>query len=395
MKKQKKEKKEKMTARVNRAQEIRVQGEKRIGLLSKGIGLDTWTLILVCAFCLFGVVMVYSASYYMSIHEHDGDPHFYLFRQAIFVGTGFVLMLITSRIDYHLFTRLWMPAYVVGLALLAFVLVAGASANGGQRWIPIFGFTFMPGEFAKIAIIIAVTGFMARRPSVIEDWKGVSFIALAAFAYAYLVMKQPNMSTACTIVFIVGGMLFVAGAGLEKLGVLAGAGAAAAAAAIFTSDYRRARFETMLHPFDDPLGDGYQVVQSFLAFGKGGLTGVGLGNSVQKDLYLPFPHNDFILSIIGEELGYIGILVIMIAYVFLIYRGLRIAINAADYEGMLLASGIVIMIGVQVVMHIATVTSLMPPTGVVLPFISYGGTAMWVFMGSAGVLLNVSRSADI
>lgn len=210
-------------------------------------------------------------------------------------------------------------------------------------------------------------------------------------------MLQPNMSTAFTVVFIAGGMLIVSGVKWRHMGILAGAATVAGVGLILmdTEGYRFARFTSFLDPFADALGNGWQVVQSLLAMGTGGLTGLGLGNSIQKNLYLPEPQNDFILAIIGEELGFIGILALMCVYMLLIWRGCHIAINAPDYMGMMMAAGITIMIGIQVVMNVAVVTSSFPPTGVILPFVSYGGNALMIFMGAMGVLLNISKSSDL
>lgn len=190
-----------------------------------------------------------------------------------------------------------------------------------------------------------------------------------------------------------------AGGGIQwkHVGVLAGLGAAAAVVFVFADreGYRYGRLLSFLDPFADALGDGWQVVQSLLALGTGGLTGLGLGNSVQKNLYLPEAQNDFILAIIGEELGFIGILALVFVYVLLVWRGCHTAMNARDYTGMMLASGITMMVGLQVVINIAVVTSSMPPTGIILPFISYGGNALLIFMGAMGILLNISKSAEL
>jgi len=187
--------------------------------------------------------------------------------------------------------------------------------------------------------------------------------------------------------------MFMAGMKWRYLFGLGTIGAAAMAILIFSDEdgYRLKRVTSFLDPFADPLDTGFQVVQSLLALGSGGFFGVGLGKSIQKNLYLPEPQNDFILAIIGEELGYFGILLLMLAYIVLIWRGFHIAINAKDMFGSLLASGITIMIALQVLMNVAVVTSSMPPTGVTLPFVSYGGNALWLFMGSVGILLNISR----
>ena len=305
-----------------------------------------------------------------------------------------------ARVDYHIWARFWLIAYVLGLGLLILVLIPGigADAYGATRWIQLGPITIMPGEIAKVGIILFITGYFSRHPKWVTELKrGILPILLVTGIYGLLIMLQPNMSTAFTICFIVGGMLLVAGAKWKHLGTLAGAAVAAGVALIVTdtSGYRYGRFLSFLDPFEDPLGDGWNVVQSLLALGTGGLTGLGLGNSVQKNLYLPMPQNDFILAIIGEELGFVGILALIIVYMLLIWRGCHIAINAKDLTGLLLASGIIIMVGVQVIINIAVVTSSMPPTGIILPFISYGGNALLIFMAEMGILINISKNADI
>ena len=208
-----------------------------------------------------------------------------------------------------------------------------------------------------------------------------------------LVMGQPNMSTAITIAGIIVSMMFVAGMQYRYLIGLGALGGAGIIGLILMpgGEYRMQRVTTFMNPFADAAGEGYQVVQSLLALGSGGIMGSGLGKSVQKTLYLPEPQNDFILAVIGEELGFVGIAVLMIIYMVLVWRGIKIAMNAPDRFGMLLASGITVMIGLQVILNVAVVTSSMPATGVILPFISYGGNALWLFMIAAGIMLNISR----
>ena len=357
---------------------------------------DLSVALLVTILTIFGTVMIFSASYYYALSDYD-NPYHYLTRQLIWLGAGFVAMWICSKIDYHFWVRFWLIAYVAGLALLVLVLIPGigADAYGATRWIQLGPVTIMPGEIAKVGIILFITGYFSRHPKwITEIRRGILPIVLVTGLYGVLIMKQPNMSTAFTICFIVGGMLLVAGARWIHLGTLAGGAVAAGVALIFvdTTGYRYGRFLSFLDPFEDPLGTGWNVVQSLLALGTGGLTGLGLGNSVQKNLYLPMPQNDFILAIIGEELGFVGILFLVVLYLLLVWRGCHIAINAKDFTGLLLAAGITIMVGVQVVINMAVVTSSMPPTGIILPFISYGGNALLIFMAAMGILINISKS---
>lgn len=359
---------------------------------------DLWLILLTVILITFGTVMIFSASYYKSISE-AGDPYAYLKRQLMWLAAGFVAMWAMAKIDYHVWGRLYKIIPLCCIILLCMIFTPlGVEVNGATRWLGVGPITIMPGEIAKLGLIVFVAGYFDRYPRRAHNfWKGVVPVVFLAAIYAGLIMLQPNMSTAFTVVFIAGGMLIVAGVKWRHMGVLAGAAGVAGVALILmdTDGYRFARFTSFLDPFADALGDGWQVVQSLLAMGTGGLTGLGLGNSIQKNLYLPEPQNDFILAIIGEELGFFGILALMAVYMMMIWRGCHVAINAPDYMGMMMAAGITIMIGIQVVMNVAVVTSSFPPTGVILPFVSYGGNALMIFMGAMGVLLNISKSSDI
>jgi len=359
---------------------------------------DLWLILLTVVLVTFGTVMIFSASYYKSISE-AGDPYAYLKRQLMWVAVGFVAMWVLSKIDYHIWGKLYkvIPILCIGLLALIFTPL-GIEVNGAVRWVGAGPITIMPGEIAKMGLIIFVAGYFDRYPKrAYSFWQGVIPVVMLAAVYAGMIMLQPNMSTAFTIVFIAGGMLLVSGVKWRHMGILAGGAGVAAAAMIFTDSdgYRLSRITSFLDPFAHALDDGWQVVQSLLALGTGGLTGLGLGNSIQKNLYLPEPQNDFILAIIGEELGLVGVLCLMAVYMVLIWRGCHVAINAKDYMGMMMASGITIMIGIQVILNIAVVTSSFPPTGIILPFVSYGGNALLIFMGAMGILLNISKSSDI
>ena len=353
---------------------------------------DLMIVMLVVALVIFGIAMIFSASYYPSSTNYY-NPYHYLKRQLIWAAVGAFVMWVCSKIDYHFWARLWIIATVACVILLIVVLTPlGTEANGSQRWIQVGPVTIMPGELAKVAIILFITGYFSRHPKWSESFlKGPIAVAGVTAVFGGLIMLQPNMSTAFTVVAIAGGMLLVAGAKWRHLGVLAGAGFAAGVVLIFSSDYRKDRFLSFLDPFADELGDGWQVSQSLLALGSGGLFGLGPGNSVQKTLYLPYPQNDFILAIIGEELGFVGVFCLICVFLLLIWRGCHVAMNAVDYTGMMLAAGITMMIGIQVIINIAVVTSCMPPTGIILPFISYGGNALLIFMGAMGILLNISK----
>ena len=349
---------------------------------------------LVMMLVIFGVIMVFSASYYYAISK-EGTPYYYLIRDIIGAVVGPAAMMFMAVFDYHKTQKMAIPVLGVVIVLLLLVFTPlGVTINNATRWIGVGGATIMPGELAKPACILFVAAWLSHpRHSIRSFVRGVLPPLLVAGVAGVLIAMQPSTTTAATLIIIVFGMMFIAGMSWAYVGGAFGLAVAAFAALIVTDDsgYRMKRILSFTDPFADPQGTGYQVVQSLLALGSGGLTGVGLGKSMQKTLYLPEPQNDFILAIIGEELGFIGLLILLIVYLLLIWRCIHIALNAPDMFGTLLASGITIMLGVQVVLNVMIVTSLMPPTGISLPFVSWGGNSLLVFMGSMGVMLNISR----
>ena len=356
---------------------------------------DYLVVMLTMMLIIFGVVMVFSSSYYTALKDY-GDPYFFFKKELAFVAIGVVLMLIVALLDYHIYRRF--SYIIIGASFVMLFLVftpLGVTRNYATRWIGIGPVTVMPGELAKLGVILFIAWYLSENPERVKSFKyGIlPMMALAGGVFG-LIYLQPNLSTAITIFIIAVGMMFVAGAKISHLFVIGSLGVLAGVFAIFVDPdggYRLARMTHFMDPFQDHLASGYQVVQSLYALGSGGLLGVGFGKSIQKNLYLPDAHNDFILSIIGEELGFIGILALLTAYMLLLWRGINVAINAKDMYGSLLASGVTIMMGVQLVLHVATVTSSMPPTGITLPFVSYGGNAIWMFMIAMGLLINISR----
>ena len=350
--------------------------------------------IIVLSLVVFGVIMVFSSSYYNAIND-SGDPYYFLKRDIVWAGLGLGLMIFCALLDYRVYAKFAPTILVVSLTLLALLFTPlGVTRNFATRWIGIGEFTIMPGEVAKIAAIIFVAWYLSKDPRRIHSFtKGIIPMIGLVGVFFGLIILQPNLSTAITISGIIIGMMFVAGLNLLFVAGILGLGAVGITAMILTDEggYRLKRLTSFLDPFQDPLGDGYQVIQSLLALGSGGIFGVGLGKSIQKTLYLPEPQNDFIFAIIGEELGFIGCLILIACYLVLIWRGVHISLNAPDMFGTLLASGITIMLALQVILNIAVVTSSIPPTGITLPFVSYGGNALMLFMGSMGILLNISR----
>lgn len=364
---------------------------KRIGPMDFPLMITTLLLVLI------GVVAVFSASFYSSISE-SGSPYGFAIKQVAFAIIGLICMILSTKMNYHVWRSFSIPILGISFFLLFIVIAgAGSTVNGATRWIRIFGFTLMPGEISKFSMIIATAAYVSAKPSMVNTVKGLLPIIICLGLACYLIMKQPSLSVAATLAVIVMFMLIVAG--LNK-SFLIGGGALFAAALIFAiigdrDGYRFARVTGFLHPFKDASGDSFQVVQSLMALGSGGIFGVGIGKSIQKTMYLPEPHNDFIMAIIGEEVGFVGLLVVIILYVILIWRGVIIAINAPDLFGTLLATGIVSMVSTQVVFNIGVVTSSLPATGVAMPYISYGGNALIIFMTCSGILLNISKKRTI
>lgn len=357
---------------------------------------DFFLLMVVLVLVFFGLIMVFSASYYYSISQDD-TPFSYLIRDGIWVVIGLGALFFGMLFDYHIYCNKWVAIgalIVCFLLLLAVLSPLGQEVNGAQRWIALGPITIMPGELAKLGLIVFVAWFYGSNPRRAGSlFTGLLPVFLIMGIFAVLIVKQPNLSTAITVCGIVVCMQLVAGMNWGYIAFLVGLGVAGVAG-LFTyaaDSYWVSRITSFLDPFADAAGEGYQVVQSLLALGSGGLFGVGIGKSVQKSLYLPEPQNDFILAIIGEELGFIGVLALLFVYCLFIWRGAKIAINAPDQCGLLLASGIVLMVAIQVILNVAVVTSSMPPTGINLPFVSYGGNALLMFMFASGVLLNISR----
>ena len=339
-------------------------------------GVDFPLVLVTLGLMVFGVVMVFSASYYWSMDQY-GKPYSYLIRDAAWVIIGALCMFVFSYIDYKLYKKYYKIILIVSIVLLLLLFTPlGVTVKGATRWLNLKITTLMPGEIAKKEKEInSLTGTIIP-------------MLLICGIYGVLIMMQPNMSTAATVVAIIIAMMFIAGVRISYFVILLAIGAAAGLLYIFAGGgYHLDRVTSFLDPFADPQGDSYQVVQSLLALGSGGLFGKGLGNSIQKTLYLPEPQNDFILAIIGEELGYIGILT------YMIWRGLKVALNAPDRFGLLLGCGVMMQIGIQLIFNIAIVTSSMPPTGVALPFVSYGGNAMVLYCIGMGIVLNISRQA--
>lgn len=357
---------------------------------------DYWLLIIALFLTTFGLVMVYSASGVV-IGERTGNAFYYLERQGAAVVLGLVGMAVLARTSTRQLLR-WAPAfYFACLVALTLVLLPGVSheANGAARWIGIGSIHLQPSEFTKLALIFMVADRVARYPGGVHSLRRVIgpvfLIALPAFA---LVIVEPDFGTTALLVIVIGLVLFLGGLPTQWILTLGVGGAGLAIPAIAFSDYRRDRFLSWLDPWSVEKGDGYQVIQSWLALHSGGLHGQGLGNSLAKLHFLPEPWTDFIASVIGEELGFLGIIGLMLCYALLVWRGVRVARRARTFYGSLIAGAIISMIGLQAFLNLGVVTGMVPPKGLVLPFVSYGTSAILAHLFGIGILLAISAESE-
>ncbi|GAA0075922.1 stage V sporulation protein E [Clostridium sp. CTA-5] len=362
--------------------------KRKMGQMDYGIFYSVVLLLAV------GVVMVYSASSYYAMFRNN-DSMYFLKRQLLWAILGMIVMYITMSIDYHKIKRYTFGIMVVSIPLLLIVFLF-PGVNGAQRWIQIGPLSFQPSELAKYVVVLFLAKSIELKGDGIKKFNTgiVPYLGVSGI-YAALVLAEKNLSIASVIMIVTFIILFSSGGRIKHLfGIVAPLMVAAATVFTLGEPYRRARMLNFIDPWKDPAKNGYQLIQSFYALGAGGVTGLGLGQSRQKTLYMPEPHNDFIFAIIGEELGLIGCILIITIFVVFICRGLKVAMKAKDTYGTLLAVGITSVIAVQSIINIAVVTGSMPVTGVPLPFISYGGTSLVINMAAMGVLLNISRQTE-
>ncbi|MGM0420714.1 MAG: putative lipid II flippase FtsW [Bacillota bacterium] len=353
-------------------------------------------LIIVLILIMVGLIMIMSASSIRAYNVH-GKAHYFFQRQLLFSFVGLLGMYILSRVDYHYYYKLSKIILFVGFFLLVLVLFPGIgrSAGGARRWIPLGFFGLQPSELAKLSIIIYISSFISRKRESIKDFKqGILPVLIVVIIFSVLIIQQPDMGTSVNIVGIAFLLLLIGGMKFKHFVFISTSGFLVSLYYIYSAAYRLNRVKTFLDPWKDPRGSGYHIIQSLLALGSGGLTGIGPGNSRQKFLYLPEPGTDFIFAILGEEFGLIGTLFVLILFGSLAYRGILIALNAPDLFGSLMAIGIITMLVIQVIINIGAVTSLLPVTGITLPFISYGGSSLLVSLFGIGIMLNISRQSE-
>lgn len=355
--------------------------------------LDIPFLIIVLMLLGVGLAMLFSAGFAQSLFK-TGSSYTYIIKQSLFAVFGVVVMLVVSTINQNAYKRLILPFYVLCTVLLIVVLIV--SKDSEKRWLYIGSFQFQPSEFAKLAVVLFLAQYISAYRDKMDKFVSGILIPGAIFALPCLLVAVETHLSGAILIFLIGATLtFVGGSKIKYILTVAGLGVGGASLLVFFTTYMQKRITVWLHPESDPIGDGFQPLQSLLTIGSGGLFGLGYGKSRQKYLYLPEPHNDFIFSVISEELGFIGVVVIIILFALLIWRGIYIAMKARDTFSSLVVVGIISNIAFQIILNLAVVSNSIPTTGISLPFFSYGGTALVVLLAEIGLVLNISRYANI
>jgi len=355
--------------------------------------IDLYIVLSVLYLTSVGLLMVYSTS---SIYALDkfSDTSYYLKRHLIFLATGFFFMIVITNLNYIALKKIAFILYFVGLVFLVLVLIPGIGkeVGGARRWIDLGLFSFQPSEVMKYFLVVYLAHLFSKNREKPQTFLStiVPYILITGF-YIVLIMMQPDFGMALILLTLFACMMFVAEVNLKYILGLGFTSAAFAGFAVMSADYRLNRIFSFMDPWKDPLGQGYQTVQSFVAFCIGGLTGTGLGEGTQKLYYLPQVHTDFIFSLVGEELGFIGVLSVIIAFIILIVRGFKTAVNAPDFFGFFLVFGCILLIAFQASINMAVSVGVFPTKGLTLPFISYGGSSLISSLGAIGLVLSVSK----
>ena len=366
---------------------------------------DFTLVITVLLLLSLGLVMVLSASSPTSLQKYDNSYYFFI-RQLIFAALGLIGMYFVSRIDYRIYQKFYKQAWWLSIILLVVVLIFGTDSHGAKRWIDLKIITFQPSEIVKFLMIIFYSGILVKNRNELGKFgKGLVKHVLFLAPIIGLLLLEPHVSTSMVIIIMCCVMMIMAGCKFWQFllsGIVALGGVGTIATVLYLSNawfqkqfqYIVTRFITFTDPWKDATGKGWQVIQSLYAIGSGGLFGAGLGDSKQKYLYLSEPHNDFIFAVLAEELGFVGCILVFVLFAVFIWRGILIAMKSPDMFGSLVAIGITTLVGVQVIINVAVVTSSMPVTGMQLPFFSYGGTALFLLLCEVGVLLSISRAGN-
>jgi len=363
--------------------------------MAKRVGVDKWLFGTVLLLVLFGLVEVFSASAVMA-KETLGSPYSYVARQGLWVLLGMVTLVLLMHVDYRRYNnpKIVFPLVAVTVLLLALVFAMGGM-NGAHRWIRIAGTTLQPSEIAKPVLVLFLAYFLQTRMHAMDDWKGTILRAVAPpLLFIGLILKEPDLGTGLVCASVLMLMLYLAGAQRKFFAVAAACAAPVLYFMLFYVKWRRARMMVFIHPEADPKGAGFHILQSLIAVGTGGIRGLGLMEGRQKLFYLPEPHTDFIFANVCEELGLIGALCILALFCVIGYRGLRAAFLSTDPFARFLAFGLTSAVLIQAFFNMSVVLALLPTKGIPLPFISSGGTSVFITLASMGVLLNVTREID-
>jgi cell division protein FtsW len=358
---------------------------------------DMWLLGVVVLLLSIGVVMVYSASAIVAA-ERFQDPALFLRKQLFWALLGSLLLLAALRADYRRLEGWGWPLLTAAAVLLVLVLLPPLAQpiNGTRRWLRFGPASFQPAELAKLALVVFLAAWLTRHREELGDFRrGVLPPLAAAGTLALLVLAQPDLGNCVTLIVVTFALLYLAGCPGRHLAAVAAAGLPLVALATWLAPYRLRRITTFLDPWSDPRGSGFQIIQSWLALGSGGLTGRGVGESRQKLFYLPEAHTDFIFAVIGEELGFVGAAAIVALFAVLVWRGLRVGLRAPDPFGAYLALGLTVLLATETLVNLGVVTGVLPTKGLPLPFISFGGSALLSTMLAAGMLLNISQHAHV
>jgi cell division protein FtsW len=364
--------------------------------MARKLQADEWLFAATAGLALFGVVMVYSASADIAFRQ-SGSQYYYVKRQALWTVAGLAAMLVASQVDYRILSRRYVVTGLLALTVVMLCAVFGFSpVNGARRWIKFGGFSLQPSELSKLTLAVFLARLLERRAGEEASFLRTFAPCLAVTGLlAVLVAKEPDLGTAMMLGVVCLVMLYTAGARLAHLGLLGALGLAGVVVMMITSPWRMGRVWAYLHPFDDAQGRGFQVVQSLVAVGSGGANGLGFAQGKQKMFFLPFAHSDYIFAVVGEELGLVGGLTVLLIFGLFLWRGMRAALRAPDRFGLLLGLGIVTSIVAQALFNMSVVLSLVPSKGIPLPFISYGGSSMLLTLGAVGVLLNISQQGTM
>ncbi len=363
--------------------------------MAKRVSVDTWLFTVTLFLVFIGLVMVFSASAVMA-KERYGTGYFFLLRQLMWAVAGLAAMIAAMRIDYRRFKAPAIVFSLLGITTLMLISVFFLDrAHHTHRWIHWGGFSFQPSELAKPALIFFLAYFLESRTKSMDDWRNTLLPAVTpTLLFLGLIVFQPDLGTAIACAAITACILFVAGMEMKYLGYGLLASMLPLYFLIFHVAYRRARILAFLNPYSDPQGKGFHIIQSLIAVSTGGISGTGLMEGKQKLFYLPEPHTDFIFSVICEELGLIGAIALVILFAVFLWRGIRVALHTQDIFGKFLVVGITSMVAVQAFINISVVLGLMPTKGIPLPFISYGGSSLFLTLACVGVLLNISKQAE-